>query len=156
MTPTARSLEYLIRAGFIATVVERWLPHCHVRRDAFGFADILAAMPVLVGPSGQPACPNCGNSSQNGIPADAPLLRRCATCKTVWQPGGALLVQTTTTANQAARFKKILASTEARRWLQAGNRISVHGWHKSAKTNRWQVTEREVTLADWEEEEKAS
>jgi hypothetical protein len=26
-------------------VVERWLPHAHVRRDLFGFADVLAVHP---------------------------------------------------------------------------------------------------------------
>jgi hypothetical protein len=42
MTPTARTLTYLRRLGFIADVCERWLPHAGVRRDLFGFADIIA------------------------------------------------------------------------------------------------------------------
>lgn len=29
-------------------------------------------------------CPNCGNNLQNEKPADAPNLRRCASCKTIW------------------------------------------------------------------------
>ena len=44
MSPTARTLEHLRRLGYIATVVERWLPRVQKRRDAFG-ADVLAAHP---------------------------------------------------------------------------------------------------------------
>jgi hypothetical protein len=42
MSPTARSLHCLRRLGFTVDVVERWLPHACVRRDLFGFADVLA------------------------------------------------------------------------------------------------------------------
>jgi len=45
MTPLGRSLVWLRRQGFIACAVERWLPRCNRRRDAFGFGDILAASP---------------------------------------------------------------------------------------------------------------
>jgi hypothetical protein len=46
VTPTARSLAYLRACGFLAAVVERWLPHANVRKDAFGWADLLACHPV--------------------------------------------------------------------------------------------------------------
>jgi hypothetical protein len=45
MTPTARTLAHLRRLGFTAAVVESWLPHAAVRRDLFGFADVLAVHP---------------------------------------------------------------------------------------------------------------
>jgi hypothetical protein len=45
LTPTARTLTYLRRAGFLAAVVESWIPHANLRRDLFGFADVLAAHP---------------------------------------------------------------------------------------------------------------
>ena len=45
MTPTARTLTRLRDLGYIACVVERWVPRANVRRDAFGFGDILAAHP---------------------------------------------------------------------------------------------------------------
>jgi hypothetical protein len=45
VTPTARSLKLLRDAGYIAAVVEAWLPYAGVRRDAFGFGDVLAAHP---------------------------------------------------------------------------------------------------------------
>jgi hypothetical protein len=45
MTPTSRSLAYLRNAGFSADVVEHWNPFAHIRKDLFGFADILAIRP---------------------------------------------------------------------------------------------------------------
>ena len=46
MTPTARTLTALRRAGYIACVVERWIAQKGIRRDCYGFADILAARPL--------------------------------------------------------------------------------------------------------------
>jgi hypothetical protein len=45
MTPTARTLTYLRHAGFLAAVVERWVPHANLRRDLWHFADVLAVHP---------------------------------------------------------------------------------------------------------------
>jgi len=45
VTPTARSLAWLRREGFVAVVVERWLPHANLRSDLWRFADLLAAHP---------------------------------------------------------------------------------------------------------------
>ncbi len=39
----------------------------------------------MLGPTGEPKCPRCGNSFQNGTPSGAPYHRRCATCKHVWE-----------------------------------------------------------------------
>jgi hypothetical protein len=44
-SPTARTLTLLRRLGFIADVVERWLPHVDRRHDLFHFGDVLAAHP---------------------------------------------------------------------------------------------------------------
>ncbi len=41
MTPTQRSLQKLRADGYTACVVERWIPRVMVRKDAFGFGDIL-------------------------------------------------------------------------------------------------------------------
>ena len=46
MTPTARSLAYLRKSGYLVGVVERWISGANVRRDLFGFADVLAVHPV--------------------------------------------------------------------------------------------------------------
>jgi hypothetical protein len=45
VTTAARSLVFLRRLGFVAAVVEAWLPYANVRRDLFGFADVLAFHP---------------------------------------------------------------------------------------------------------------
>jgi hypothetical protein len=42
MSPTARTLTLLRRRGFLADVVERWIPRANVRRDLFGFIDLAA------------------------------------------------------------------------------------------------------------------
>jgi hypothetical protein len=42
MSPTALTLRALRRSGFLADVVERWLPHVNRRRDLFGCIDIVA------------------------------------------------------------------------------------------------------------------
>jgi hypothetical protein len=45
LSPTGRSLSFLRHAGFLAAVVESWVPHANLRRDLFGFADVLAFHP---------------------------------------------------------------------------------------------------------------
>lgn len=61
---------------------------------------------------------------------------------------GFLAIQTTSYSNISARYKKI--TTECRdaaiRWLQAGGKIEIWGWHKVK--NRWQFKVREVTEND--------
>lgn len=42
MTPTQLSLRYLRAQGYLADVVERWIPGANIRRDLFGIADICA------------------------------------------------------------------------------------------------------------------
>lgn len=42
MSPTQRSLAHLRSQGYLAEVVERWIPGANIRKDLFGFIDILA------------------------------------------------------------------------------------------------------------------
>jgi hypothetical protein len=42
MTPMSLTLNHLRRHGYVADVVERWLPHTNRRRDLFGCIDIVA------------------------------------------------------------------------------------------------------------------
>lgn len=42
ISPTQRSLAWLRDQGYLCQVVEHWNAHAHVRRDLFGFIDILA------------------------------------------------------------------------------------------------------------------
>ncbi len=41
-SPTVRSLALLREQGYTAEVVERWIPGANIRKDLFGFIDILA------------------------------------------------------------------------------------------------------------------
>lgn len=41
-SPTARSKAYLEAQGYLVEVVEHWVPYARIRRDLFGFADLLA------------------------------------------------------------------------------------------------------------------
>jgi hypothetical protein len=45
MSPTARSLQYLRKLGYLPAVVERWVPKADVRVDLWHFADVLAVHP---------------------------------------------------------------------------------------------------------------
>ncbi len=42
MTPTQRTLKHLRESGYLAEVVERWIPGANIRKDLFGFVDVLA------------------------------------------------------------------------------------------------------------------
>jgi hypothetical protein len=46
MTPTSRTLRLLRQSGYIAAVVERWIPKIDRRSDLWHFGDILAVHPV--------------------------------------------------------------------------------------------------------------
>jgi hypothetical protein len=45
LTPTARSLAYLRRNGYLAAAVERWIAQVGKKRDLFGVGDLLAVHP---------------------------------------------------------------------------------------------------------------
>ena len=42
MSPTARTLAKLRKEGWLAWVVEKWIPQTQRRSDLFGFIDVLA------------------------------------------------------------------------------------------------------------------
>ena len=42
MTPTQLTLRKLRADGWLAEVVERWVPGANIRKDLFGFVDIIA------------------------------------------------------------------------------------------------------------------
>ena len=41
-SPTRRSLLMLRDKGYLAEVVEKWIPRANIRKDLFGFIDIVA------------------------------------------------------------------------------------------------------------------
>jgi len=110
-SPTRHTLNHCREQGWIACVVEHWIPRTKVRVDLFGFGDVIAL---------------------DGLP-------------------GSLLIQTTTTSNAPARVTKIKTERRdnARAWLQAGNRIVVHGWAlrgAAGKRKLWTLKEYPVTM----------
>lgn len=48
-SPTSRTLEVMRERGYIAEVVEKWIPQARKRKDLFGFIDILAIHPERAG-----------------------------------------------------------------------------------------------------------
>lgn len=44
-SPTQRTLKHMRDAGFTAEVVEKWIPGANIRKDLFGFIDILGVHP---------------------------------------------------------------------------------------------------------------
>lgn len=49
MTPSARSMRFLAETGWSACVVEKWIPGANIRKDAYGWGDILACHPERSG-----------------------------------------------------------------------------------------------------------
>lgn len=68
-SPTSRTLAELRRAGSIAGVVERWNAHQRIRQDLFGFLDLVAIRPDVVGVLGIQA-----TSGSNGAGRVAKIL----------------------------------------------------------------------------------
>jgi hypothetical protein len=120
-SPTSRSLKYLRNSGYVAEVVERWIPlspskdpkpgkqPSAVRRDLFGCIDIV------------------------GVHRGRP---------------GALGVQATSASNVSARLTKARSVRELVDWLEAGNQFQVHGWWQDEATGRWHVRVAELTRGD--------
>jgi hypothetical protein len=44
-SPTAKSMALLKGRGYIVARGEQWIPGANIRRDLFGFGDLLVAMP---------------------------------------------------------------------------------------------------------------
>lgn len=42
MSPTARTLDYLRKQGYIVDTCERWIPRTKIRKDLFGCIDVMA------------------------------------------------------------------------------------------------------------------
>lgn len=60
MTPTQRTLKKLRDDGWIAEVVERWVPGANIRKDLFGWIDIMA---LRDGQTLAVQCTSCSNMS---------------------------------------------------------------------------------------------
>ena len=48
-SPTERTLRLFRKQGYSAGVVEKWIPRVNIRKDLFGFIDIIAVSPAGIG-----------------------------------------------------------------------------------------------------------
>ena len=108
---TQRSLAKLRREGWMACVVEKWVPprgkmKFGVRIDAFNFGDILACFP--------------------SVPFDSPIGK-------VRTPGRIALVQCFPLARWKDHVSKFAAMPEIQSWKDAGGIVLLHGWRKGPK-----------------------
>lgn len=126
-SPTALALAECRKRGWLAQKVEQTVAHTFIKRDLFGFGDVLV---LDTHPDGDEPCF-----------AGAPRL-------------GSLLVQVTSGAHAAERATKI--KTECRdaaiAWLERGNRIAVWSFAKqgaAGKRKLWKLRVVPVTLEDF-------
>jgi hypothetical protein len=110
------------------------------KRDLFNFADMACFKPLFTEPT---------NIKTGNYKEIDPMM--VSGTYTQWDVKrgdcGVMLVQTTTTANQAARVTKIKGIPEAEGWLRSGGRIQVHGWRqKGGKGGRWLLTVQEIGI----------
>lgn len=78
MSPTQRSLKLMRERGLHAEVVEKWIPGANIRRDLWGFCDVLC-----LGDDGLVAvqCTSLSNiSSRIHKITESPLLSRVRKC----------------------------------------------------------------------------
>lgn len=94
-SPTKRSLDYLREQGYHVEIVEHWNPFARIRKDLWGWCDLLA------------------------IKRDE------------------VLAVQVTASGVSDRIKKIQSSDTVAKVREAGIKIHVHGWRKSAKTNKY-------------------
>ena len=117
-TPTSRTLDYLRKCGFLAAVVEVWLPMHRpgrqhedgppgIRRDLFGFADVIGIHPIH---------------------------------------REVLLVQCTTEAHLGDRLTKAKRLQELAVCLRAGVKVEFWGWRK--RGGHWEPRRVAVTGKD--------
>ena len=45
-SPTALSMDFLNKSGYVCQVAEKWIPGANMRKDMFDFGDILAYHPM--------------------------------------------------------------------------------------------------------------
>ncbi len=61
-------------------------------------------------------------------------------------------IQSTSSANMAARITKIKDEPRALEWIRSGGRLFVHGWVKRAN-GRWECREQEIFASDFDTKE---
>jgi len=131
---TARSMKWLRDKGYAVANVEKWMPRINIRKDVYGFGDLLVA-------GVQKNCDHEPCAFAGDVECKFPIIA---------------LVQVTSRANMSARIKKILSLPEAIVWLNACGEIWVHGWAikkiRGIARPTWHLTERKITLGSFQQE----
>ena len=120
-SPTSRSLDYCRKQGWAFDIWERRIT-TKIKRDGFGFIDMVALVPAGEWWEGE------------GV-----------------LPAQALAIQVTSGSNHAARRAKVLANPNAPLWLATLGRIEIWSWSKKGKRGErktWQLRRDPVTWAD--------
>ena len=134
MSPTQRSLQYLRKSGYVCQVVEHWVamrgagqrPGAGIRRDLFGFIDILALL------DGQVLAVQC--TAKSGV--SARLRKITGRQRLPDDPEERAKAE-----EAAAWFERCV-----RECLKAGWTIAVHGWEKGDRQPRIEyVTEADLS-----------
>jgi hypothetical protein len=111
-----RSLKHMKANGWTVCVVEKFIAAIKQRKDAFGFGDLLACRPAIIG-----HYPNPSYSS-----AVIALVQCC--------PG----------ASHAEHKDKILSLPEFKTWKEAGGKVFLQSWSKKGprgKRKQWALRE---------------
>lgn len=101
---------------------------------------------------GKPPCRACGHVSMVDIASDLWNVFDMIAVRPSSVTGrtAIVFVQTTSSANHAARRNKILASAEAKFCLLSGAHILIQSWRK--KDNRWQAADEWLELSQFEDD----
>jgi hypothetical protein len=125
MSPTGRTLKLLRGSGFIAGVVEKWVPGLNRRIDLFGWCDIIAIKanrqhwtePTKIGDVIVPLAPT-------------------------------YYIQTCAGGDAAKRETKILKSKEAAIVSQSLNRILIISWRKGGPRGKRKTWTPKILIVD--------
>lgn len=143
--PAQRTLELLRKEGWMAEMTEYWTHRPAGPDRETVTARTIHGQRVTLGPvrSGPPLWIRANRRDLWGF-GDVLAMRE----------GALLLVQATTTDNQAARVRKITrdCAEAARLWLSTGARCEVWGWkryEKAVSRRLWRETRTPITMEDF-------
>jgi len=130
---TQRSMQHLRNLGWQVAKVEAWIPprgamKFGVRRDVWGFGDLLACIPKVT-----------WHDKTTHIQIGEPLPPRIALIQCCSDSGGK--------AGMQAHKEKILAIPEYRYWKLCGGIVLLHGWKRRkprGQRAQWILSEEEL------------
>ena len=121
--PVQRSKAEMEKNGWTVYITEKWIPprgemKFGVRKDVWGFGDLLMCRPPMAGLPGSIALVQCCSAASGGV------------------------------AGMEGHRAKILECPEYYIWRKAGGRVFLQGWRKRGargQVKRWEMVEEELT-----------